>query len=108
MLLCDRNRRLGRVSKKYSPASYYELKGKTEESKEADRRIKAFIDRIESLMSSLEKHQQTNANALTEGAKSLNGIWRTMNSISEKLPENQEKKAHQATLDAVRELVSRS
>lgn len=87
---------------------YNELKGRSEEGKEADRRVKAVIDRIESLMSSIEKCQQTNANSLTEGAKSLNGIWRTMNSISEKLPENQEKKANQATLDAVRELVSRS
>lgn len=87
---------------------YYELKGKSEEGKEADRRIKAFIDRIESLMSSIEKSQQGNTNALTDGAKSLNGIWRAMNSISEKLPENQEKKANQATLYAVRELVSRS
>jgi len=87
---------------------YFELKGKSEEGKEADRRIKAFIERIESLMSSIEKCQQTNAKALTEGANSLNGIWHTVNSISEKLPENQEKKANQATLDAVRELVSRS
>jgi hypothetical protein len=87
---------------------YFELKGKSEEGKEADRSIKAFINRIESLMSSIEKFQQTGANSLAEGAKSLNGIWRAVNSIAEKLPENQEKRANQATLDAVRELVSRS
>lgn len=87
---------------------YYRLSAKIEKGDIATENVKSFLRRLESLMSSIDKSQEANSKALTDAVNSLRAIWQVIHAVAEKLPDNPNKKANQATLDAVRELVSRS
>ena len=86
---------------------FFWLKGKFEDDREATKRGRDFLHGIESLMRGLVDAQNDRTKLLTSGVESLERLSRIVRDVAEKLPDNPSKKANQATLDAVRELVSR-